>query len=515
MCISFFINLQDYQKYDIIPIILTKGLIMENTNNNLTRAEITDIRRQIEDAQKQGKLSPVHYVTIKNDYYKMVKNNDYNTLRQLRGYLQYHFGVAPNPAVIKQHSPAETRTKNNGKGKSFNQSRQKAGVLKNKKIVKPVMAAVAGILAVVVSTSIFVNCVNNNIQDFDNDPVDTSWHETQQPDEKDDSMEAPEFEFPEDNDSAEANEYIPLDELQLECAKGKQLTSDSLYNLSNSLVEEIRFLYNAYDEYFPTVLNTENLCALFYFENSGMTEQKFDPNDKFIGIGQVGVTAVEEAIERSEFLYNKALSAINKLPDDLREEKLDLLNNNYFIKNLMGQDAQDIWERCKTDAKLCGAVTTSYLAHISGRNYTAYEYNPIIITMMYNCGVGNIGMFVDKGLILLSSDKKEVTFDLSKVNTLKTYTNKELEENSNLKNERRIWNEAISYVIRIQKGASLIKENPNADIVDLLEDFRLEIGSNDNSGEININQYKYLSENLNVIGLNEFIDHNGLNEMER
>ena len=68
--------------------------------------------------------------------------------------------------------------------------------------------------------------------------------------------------------------------------------------------------------------------------------------------------------------------------------------------------------------------------------------------------------------------------------------------------ELRSWNEGITYLIRVNGGHVLSKNDPNADILDIFEMHRLNVGRNDNYNhdEPNMKQYDYAPSSVIING---------------
>lgn len=292
----------------------------------------------------------------------------------------------------------------------------------------------------------------------------------------------------------------PLEELQLEIDHGTTLTSDSVRDLSNSCVKELEDLYILRNGDLPDVVTSENLSSLFFFENGCKTR---DTEGDCVGIGQVSLPAIEDGVAKIEKLYNQITN--NKT---LTPEQQEILDNNYYIQNVLGKTPKEVWEKCKTDTKLCAAMSAGILASINDNFYTAYGENEDVIIMAYNAGVGNMSnIYIPNGIVNLSEDKKSITIDLSKVTILNAEQLEKLRE-------------AINYVIKIPNGAEALKESPKGDILDICEDIRVQIGNNDNSGVINTNQYNYSQEGVTFIGIQEYVAYseylkNNQSELER
>ena len=272
-----------------------------------------------------------------------------------------------------------------------------------------------------------------------------------------------------------------LDELTLETSNLGALTSDSVKNLSSSIVYELNDLYELGNGELPPVIESETLSSLFFCEN---TCKPIDTEGSYIGIGQMGVDAIQNAIDKVNKLYNKAIK------NGVSAEELE---NNYLIKNIANKDALELFEKAKTDPKLCGALSAASLAWISDSLYTAFGENKDIIIMSYNAGIGNMqNLYMEKGIVTLSPDKKHVAIDLSKVNTL---SEKQLSK----------FNEAITYLIRVNGGSKILKESPNADILEILEKYRVAVGSNANYNPNNSEQFKHIPNSVTVSGINEYL----------
>jgi hypothetical protein len=264
-------------------------------------------------------------------------------------------------------------------------------------------------------------------------------------------------------------------------ASGK-LTSDSVKNLTQSTIKEIEEIYSYYGSTMAPVLEWQRLASLFYVEN---TCRPVDPkNDNFVGIGQIGVNATTMAIKRANKLYNKAVN-----------NGMDVNIDNYIAKYMVcnGSEkeiadfAYSVWEEAKTNPSICSMVSALYLDDLSARYYSAYGENPDAIIMMYNAGEGNFKNFMTNGVVELSQDKKTMTVDLSQVDSL---------------SDRQLvsWNEAITYLIRVNGGYALVKNDPNADLLEIFEMHRRNVGKNNNqlNGSYNDQQYNYVPDSVVV-----------------
>lgn len=349
-------------------------------------------------------------------------------------------------------------------------------VLKSNKQLKPatstkVLKLTAGILAgsILLGSAILLHNKNKglSIDDFSNETEYTETLETKQ----DETIEILEKE-----DTSPI--IFDLNELNLETNKNCALTSDSVKNLSNSLVKELKELYILGEGELPPVVEAETLSSIFFCENGC---KPIDTAGDFIGIGQIGKPAIQNAIDKINKLYNKAINNNASLED---------LKNNYYVQNIVGKDAETLFELAKTDAKLCGALTSSTLSWISDSLYTAFGENKNIVIMSYNAGVGNMqNLYMPNNIIILSPDKKEVAIDLSKINSL---SEKQLEK----------FNEAITYLIRVNGGSQILKDNPDADILEILEQFRVMVGKNNNYSKTpNHEQYNYAPNGVTITGI--------------
>lgn len=273
-----------------------------------------------------------------------------------------------------------------------------------------------------------------------------------------------------------------LEFVNLSIDSNGKLTSESVKSLTQSTIKEIEEIYSYYGSTMAPVLEWQRLASLFYVEN---TCRPVDPrNDSFVGIGQVGVNAVKMAIQRANKLYNKAVK--NGMDTDI---------NNYIAKNMVcnGDEsvindfAYSVWEKAKTDPGICSMVSALYLDDLSARYYSAYGENPDAVIMMYNAGEGNFKTFLDKGVVELTNDKQTMVVDLSDVDNL---SDKQLVS----------WNEAITYLIKVNGGYSLVKNDPNADLLETFEMHRVNVGRNDNqlNNSVNMQQYEYAPDSVIV-----------------
>ena len=273
---------------------------------------------------------------------------------------------------------------------------------------------------------------------------------------------------------------IELEDVVLNLKSNGSLTSESARDLSNGIVNEIDELYNYAGWDTPQVIESEALTSLFYVENTLKPE---DSKDAYVGIGQMSKVAVEAAVERANKLYKRA------------DANGSLKNvDNYIIDNICSKENENLdeqvnrlWEKSKTDAKICGCLTGLYLADLSDRHEKSVGGNKAAIIIMYNAGEGNFKNYQNLGIITLSSDKTGMKIDVSQVDKLETPA------------KRAKWNEAVNYVIKVLEGSKRLKENPNADVSEVCEQTRLDVGKNDNNlNKPNTNQYKYAPEGVQV-----------------
>jgi hypothetical protein len=104
---------------------------------------------------------------------------------------------------------------------------------------------------------------------------------------------------------------------------------------------------------------------------------------------------------------------------------------------------------------------------------------------MYNAGEGNFANYQKLGIINLSDDKTGMKINLENVEKLDSPT------------KIAKWNEAVNYVIKVLDGSKRLKENPNADVHEICEQTRLDVGINDNySTEPNTKQYQHAPEGV-------------------
>ena len=277
---------------------------------------------------------------------------------------------------------------------------------------------------------------------------------------------------------------IELEDVELNLKSNGSLTSESARDLSNGIVNEIDELYNHAGWDTPQVIESEILTSLFYVENTLKPE---DSTDGYVGIGQMSKIAVEAAVARANKLHKRA-------------DANDSLKNvdNYIIDNICSKENENLdeqvnrlWEKSKTDAKICGCLTGLYLADLSDRYEKSVGGNKASIIIMYNAGEGNFQSYQRLGIITLSSDKTGMKIDLGNVDKLDTPA------------KHKKWNEAVNYVIKVLEGSKRLKENPRADANELCEQTRLDVGKNDNhSTTSNTNQFKYAPEGVQFI-LNE------------
>lgn len=350
--------------------------------------------------------------------------------------------------------------------------RHSYSALKNKTTVrkisaKKVIQLTAGILASIIVLTSGISLLNkDNETNLDNTP-NSSYS----------GITAPQSYNPSLTKENVIQEQKPLVDVYLETNGSGQLTSDSVKELSSSILHELNDLYEFADGDLPPVVEKETLTSLFFCENSC---KPVDTEGSYIGIGQMGVEAIQDAIDKAERLYNKAIN---------RGVSTEELENNFYVKNIIGKDAQTLFEESKTNPKICGALSAASLAWISDSLYTAFGENKDIIIMSYNAGIGNMqNLYMEKGIVTLSPDKKHVAIDLSKVNTL---SEKQLSK----------FNEAISYLIRVNGGSKLLKENPNADILEILEKYRVAVGKNLNYDKNNTNQFNYAPDDVTITGM--------------
>lgn len=271
---------------------------------------------------------------------------------------------------------------------------------------------------------------------------------------------------------------IELEDVELNLKSNGSLTSDSARDLSNGIVNEIDELYEHAGWDTPQVIESETLTSLFYVENTLKPE---DSTDGYVGIGQMSKIAVEAAVTRANKLYKRA------------DANGSLKNvDNYIIDNIcskgnenLDEQVNRLWEKSKTDAKICGSLTGLYLADLSDRYEKSVGGNKASIIIMYNAGEGNFQSYQRLGIITLSSDKTGMKIDLGNVDKLDTPA------------KHKKWNEAVNYVIKVLEGSKRLKENPKADANEVCEQTRLDVGKNDNNlSKPNTNQYKYAPEGV-------------------
>lgn len=349
--------------------------------------------------------------------------------------------------------------------------------IKNKKVVKPFTSSKlfkigTGLLAttIFVGAPILIHNRNKAINlPIENDTTDSAYYETT-------NMSNYETLETITHDTTQSHNYC-LEELSLETNNSGSLTSESVNNLSNSIVDELNSLYELAGGELPPIIESETLSSLFFCENGCKPVETEGP---FVGIAQMGEPAIKDAISKINKLYNKAIQ--NGVSDGE-------LKDNYFAKFIANKDSTELFEQAKTDPKLCGALCASNLSWISDSFYTAFGENKNVIILAYNAGVGNMtNEYISKGIVSLSPDKQNITIDLSKTHSL---SEKHLEK----------FNEAITYLIRVNGGSKILKENPKADILDILEDFRITVGKNNNYSEKpNNEQYKYAPDGTIITG---------------
>ena len=134
---------------------------------------------------------------------------------------------------------------------------------------------------------------------------------------------------------------------------------------------------------------------------------------------------------------------------------------------------------------MCGCLTGLYLADLSDRYESSLNGNEAAVIIMYNAGEGNFANYQKLGIINLSADKTGMKINLENVEKLDSPT------------KIAKWNEAVNYVIKVLEGRKRLKENPNADVHEICEQTRQDVGKNDNYlKEPNMNQYKYAPEGV-------------------
>lgn len=279
------------------------------------------------------------------------------------------------------------------------------------------------------------------------------------------------------------NPRVDLEDLVLDEQAGGKLNSSSVKKLAASIVDELDELYKNSEYELPKIVGVETLSSIFFFESD--CKPVDSKEDDYVGIAQIGIDAVEAAIIRADRKFKA-----------LQEDAVFSGGDNYIIDNICshGQEVSEfarvLWERAKTDPKLCGMISALYLADLSDRNTTKLQENSAAIITMYNAGEGNFEKFENLGIITLSEDKKNMTIDLSKVDRI---TDPKL-----LKK----WNEAVNYLILVSNGHQDLTDNPNADIHILGQQIRDKVGKNDNYNiEPNMEQYKYAPKGVSFIGL--------------
>ena len=221
-----------------------------------------------------------------------------------------------------------------------------------------------------------------------------------------------------------------------------------------------------------------------------------DTEGPYRGMGQLGEPAVKDAVSKINELYQKASNIISQMPDGPeKEEARQKLESNYLVKNIANQDGQTLWQKCSTDPKLCAALAASSLVDINDRRFTLFGENPQIVIMSYNAGLTKVGdVYLAKGLVELSSDKKELTI----------YLDKGYKEFCNDSDALKKWNEAVTYIIGCLGGAEALKECNGYQVAETLENHRQKVGPNMNQEGYDLRQFiDYAPDGVTYKGVQE------------
>jgi len=222
----------------------------------------------------------------------------------------------------------------------------------------------------------------------------------------------------------------PLEDLQFTLDTSANfantLDCDSVYNLTRSIMYELRDLHLHSGKIVSDVVSEYTLAAIFMCESS----YKINPDrgdkfgDSYAGIGQVNVGAITDSLKRIHTVYHTQSEERQKELEDNYYVKIfnkyvgDI--NNYYSDEQLEELAKNIFNAIEENednnsARLGGAMSAMTLTAIAGNNWTRLRNNPYLIEMTYYCGIGNMLKYINAGIIEITEEK--IIFNLDKLHT--------------------------------------------------------------------------------------------------
>ena len=204
------------------------------------------------------------------------------------------------------------------------------------------------------------------------------------------------------------------------------LDCDSVYNLTRSIMYELRDLHLHSGKIVSDVVSEYTLAAIFMCESS----YKINPDrgdkfgDSYAGIGQVNVGAITDSLKRIYTVYHTQSEERQKELEDNYYVKIfnkyvgDI--NNYYSDEQLEELAKNIFNAIEENednnsSRLGGAMSAITLTAIAGNNWTRLRNNPYLIEMTYYCGIGNMLKYINAGIIEITLEK--IIFNLDKLHT--------------------------------------------------------------------------------------------------
>lgn len=200
-------------------------------------------------------------------------------------------------------------------------------------------------------------------------------------------------------------------------------TTDSIYLLSQSFINEAKTLHNIHNTKEVTpILNKELLTAIFMCESSfSINVDKKTNNSSFAGIGQISKDAIYDSLQR-----------INNICKDANYNDLQTIHNNYYIEifqKYVGDPTQEYTEdqikeasriifkeiesnQNQNSTKLGGALSTMAICANAGNNDSAFKQDKKLIIMSYYCGAGSVRKYLNSGLVQLKNTQLSINLEI-------------------------------------------------------------------------------------------------------
>jgi hypothetical protein len=236
----------------------------------------------------------------------------------------------------------------------------------------------------------------------------------------------------------QVDQNIRLSKVKLNSARNNPGCFDEeiAYKLSKAVCNELNEYSRSISNKEPFVsrsIEPNILSALFFKESSWrFCPDESKKNDNFAGVGQISKKGIMDALSKIKDNYN----AMSKETRVALENNIYMqIYNNYELGSC--EDLAGVAEKIfiqlenggEENVKLGAALSAMCLQSIGASNWkkgTMICDNKLMVLMQYYCGSGNIGDYINAGIIVVENagtfnESNKVTFNLNNVNKLSGY----------------------------------------------------------------------------------------------